>query len=88
MEERQAAGNKEKLAAAVAYYRRCYMTWKKYEAWAAKSYLSSAKIFSKSPFGEAKDKADAKLILKEMLEKDRIKDTREGQEAKALILSL
>jgi hypothetical protein len=68
----------------VAYYRRCYLTWKKYESWSAKSYLSAAKLFA----GKLNQKDAAKQLLKEMLEKDRIKDTREGTEAKALILTL
>lgn len=83
MAERQATDEKG-YAEAVAYYRRCYMTWKKYENWSAKSYLSAAKLFA----GKLNQKDAAKLLLKEMLEKDRIKDTREGTEAKALILTL
>jgi len=83
MAERQATDAKG-YNEAVAYYRRCYMTWKKYENWSAKAYLSAAKLFA-DKLGQ---KDAAKLLLKEMLEKDRIKDTREGGEAKALILSL
>lgn len=88
IEERQANGDEKKLAAAVAYYRRCYMTWKKYEVWSAKAYLGAAKIFAQAPYGKPDDKTAAKLIIKEMLEKDRIKDTREASEAKVLNLSL
>jgi TolA-binding protein len=79
MEERQ--GN---FAEAVAFYRRCYQTWKKYEFWSAKSYLGTAKILA----GKLNQKPDAKLLITEMLSKDRIKDTPEAKEAKVLMLSL
>ena len=69
---------------AIAYYRRCHMTWKKYEVWAAKSYFASAKLFAT----KLNQKDAAKVLLKEMLEKDRIKDTREAQEAKSFLLGL
>lgn len=83
MAERQATDEKG-YNEAIAYYRRCYMTWKKYEVWAAKSYFASAKLFA----NKLNQKDAAKLLLKEMLEKDRIKDTREAQEAKAFLLGL
>ena len=83
MEERQAT-DKDGYARAVAYYRRCYMTWKKYEVWAAKSYFAEAKILAT----KLEQKDGAKRLLQEMLEKDRIKDTREGVEAKAYLLGL
>ena len=83
MAERQATDEKG-YNEAIAYYRRCYMTWKKYEVWAAKSYFASAKLFAT----KLNQKDAAKLLLKEMLEKDRIKDTREAQEAKAFLLGL
>jgi hypothetical protein len=83
MAERQATDEKG-YNEAIAYYRRCYMTWKKYEVWAAKSYFASAKLFAT----KLNQKEAAKLLLREMLEKDRIKDTREAQEAKAFILGL
>jgi len=69
---------------AIAYYRRCHMTWKKYEVWAAKSYFASAKLFAT----KLNQKDAAKVLLKEMLEKERIKDTREAQEAKSFLLGL
>ena len=71
-------------ARAVAYYRRCYMTWKKYEAWAAKSYFAEAKILAT----KLDQKDGAKRLIQEMLQKDRIKDTREATEAKAFLLGL
>ena len=83
MEERQAT-DKDGYARAVAYYRRCYMTWKKYEVWAAKSYFAEAKILAT----KLDQKDGAKRLLQEMLEKERIKDTREGIEAKAYLLGL
>lgn len=83
MAERQATDEKG-YNEAIAYYRRCYMTWKKYEVWAAKSYFASAKLFAT----KLNQKDAAKLLLKEMLEKDRIKDTREAEEAKAFLLGL
>jgi tetratricopeptide (TPR) repeat protein len=83
MAERQATDEKG-YNEAIAYYRRCYMTWKKYEVWAAKSYFASAKLFA----NKLNQKDAAKLLLKEMGEKDRIKDTREAQEAKAFLLGL
>ena len=79
MEERQ--GNS---AEAVAFYRRCYQTWKKYEFWSAKAYLGTAKILA----GKLNQKPEAKLLLTEMLSKDRIKDTPEAKEAKVLMLTL
>jgi len=83
MAERQATDEKG-YNEAIAYYRRCFMTWKKYEVWAAKSYFASAKLFAT----KLNQKDAAKTLLKEMLEKDRIKDTREAQEAKAFLLGL
>ena len=83
MAERQATDEKG-YNEAIAYYRRCYMTWKKYEVWAAKSYFASAKLFA----NKLNQKDAAKALLKEMLEKDRIKDTREAAEAKAFLLGL
>ena len=83
MAERQATDEKG-YNEAIAYYRRCYMTWKKYEVWAAKSYFASAKLFAT----KLNQKDAAKTLLKEMLEKDRIKDTREAEEAKAFLLGL
>ena len=83
MAERQAT-NDMGYNEAIAYYRRCHMTWKKYEVWAAKAYLSNAKILAT----ELSQKDAAKLLLNEMLEKDRIKDTREAQEAKSFLLGL
>jgi tetratricopeptide (TPR) repeat protein len=83
MAERQATDDKG-YNEAIAYYRRCYMTWKKYEVWAAKSYFASAKLFAT----KLNQKDAAKLLLKEMLEKERIKDTREADEAKAFLLGL
>ena len=83
MAERQATDEKG-YNEAIAYYRRCFMTWKKYEVWAAKSYFASAKLFAT----KLNQKDAAKVLLKEMLEKDRIKDTREAQEAKAFLLGL
>ena len=64
----------------VAYYRRCYQTWKKYESWSAKAYLGTARMLS-DKLGQ---KPEAKLVLAEMLSKDRIKDTPEAAEAKSL----
>ena len=81
--ERQATDEKG-YNEAIAYYRRCYMTWKKYEVWAARSYLAAAKLFG----SKLNQKDAAKAILKEMLEKDRIKDTREAEQAKAYLLGL
>jgi tetratricopeptide (TPR) repeat protein len=78
------ADAKDGYARSIAYYRRCHMTWKKYEVWAAKSYFSNAKILAT----ELGQKDAAKVLLKEMLEKDRIKDTREAQEAKSFLLGL
>lgn len=83
MAERQATDEKG-YAEAIAYYRRCFMTWKKYEVWAARSYFASAKLFAT----KLNQKDAAKQLLKEMLEKDRIKDTREAEEAKAYLLGL
>jgi tetratricopeptide (TPR) repeat protein len=83
MAERQATDDKG-YNEAIAYYRRCYMTWKKYEVWAAKSYFASAKLFAT----KLNHKDAANLLLKEMLEKERIKDTREADEAKAFLLGL
>jgi len=83
MAERQAT-NDMGYNEAIAYYRRCHMTWKKYEVWAAKSYFASAKLFAT----KLNQKDAAKVLLKEMLEKDRIKDTREAQEAKSFLLGL
>jgi tetratricopeptide (TPR) repeat protein len=83
MAERQATDDKG-YNEAIAYYRRCYMTWKKYEVWAARSYFASAKLFA----NKLNQKDAAKVLLKEMLEKERIKDTREAQEAKAFLLGL
>lgn len=83
MAERQATEEKG-YNEAIAYYRRCFMTWKRYEVWAAKSYFASAKLFAT----KLNQKDAAKVLLKEMLEKDRIKDTREAQEAKAFLLGL
>jgi RNA binding exosome subunit len=60
------------------------MTWKKYEVWAAKSYFGEAKILAT----KLEQKDAAKRVLQEMLEKDRIKDTREATEAKAYLLGL
>ena len=75
MEERQG-----RAAEAVAYYRRCYQTWKKYEFWSAKAYLATARVLA-DKLGQ---KPEAKLVLAEMLSKDRIKDTPEASEAKTL----
>ncbi|MEY4379120.1 MAG: hypothetical protein RLZ85_1001, partial [Verrucomicrobiota bacterium] len=75
MEERQG-----RAAEAVAYYRRCYQTWKKYEFWSAKAYLATARVLA-DKLGQ---KPEAKLVLAEMLSKDRIKDTPEAAEAKTL----
>jgi tetratricopeptide (TPR) repeat protein len=83
MAERQATDEKG-YNEAIAYYRRCYMTWKKYEVWAARSYFAAAKLFA----NKLNQKDAAKLLLKEMGEKERIKDTREAQEAKAFLLGL
>jgi hypothetical protein len=68
----------------IAYYRRCHMTWKKYEVWAAKSYFAEAKTLAT----KLDQKDAARRLLQDMLEKDRIKDTREGVEAKAYLLGL
>jgi hypothetical protein len=62
----------------------CSSDLKKYDVWAAKSYFASAKLFGT----KLNQKDAAKALLKEMLEKDRIKDTREAQEAKAFLLGL
>lgn len=83
MAERQATDEKG-YNEAIAYYRRCYMTWKKYEVWAAKSYFGAAKLFA----NKLNQKDAAKVLLKEMGDKERIKDTREAQEAKAFLLGL
>lgn len=83
MAERQATDEKG-FNEAIAYYRRCYMTWKKYEVWAAQSYLGAAKLFG----SQLNQKDAAKVILREMLEKDRIKETRAAAEAKAYLLGL
>ena len=45
---------------------------------------ASAKLFAT----KLNQKDAAKVLLKEMLEKDRIKDTREAQEAKSFLLGL
>ena len=71
-------------AEAVAYYRRCWMAWKKYEVWSAKAYLSAAKILG-NKMGQ---KPEAKAVLLEMLSNERIKATPEANEAKELTLSL
>ena len=75
MEERQ--GNN---AEAVAYYRRTYQAWKKYELWSAKAYLGAARLFAT----KLDQKKEAKDIITEMLSKDRIKDTPEATEARIL----
>ena len=79
MEERQNRPNE-----AIAYYRRCYLAWKKYDVWAAKAYLGTAKLLANS----LNQKAEAKALIVEMLGKDRIKDTPEASEAKILSLKL
>jgi tetratricopeptide (TPR) repeat protein len=79
MEERQ--GNH---AEAVAYYRRTYQAWKKYEVWSAKAYLGAARLFAT----KLDQKKDAKEIITEMLSKDRIKDTPEAAEARILSTKL
>ncbi len=79
MEERQ--GNH---AEAVAYYRRTYQAWKKYEVWSAKAYLGAARLFAT----KLDQKKDAKEIITEMLSKDRIKDTPEANEARILSTKL
>ncbi|MFM9000176.1 MAG: tetratricopeptide repeat protein [Opitutia bacterium] len=78
IEERQG-----RLPEAVAYYRRCYQGWRRYESWSAKAYLGAAKLLVK-----LNQRPDAKVLLTEMLSKDRIKDTPEAAEAKTLSLSL
>ena len=78
MEERQGHD-----AEAVAYYRRCWMAWKKYEVWSAKAYLSAAKILG-NKMGQ---KPEAKAVLVEMLSNERIKATPEANEAKELTLN-
>jgi len=79
MEERQ--GNN---AEAVAYYRRTYQAWKKYELWSAKGYLGAARLFAT----KLDQKKEAKEIITEMLSKDRIKDTPEATEARILSTKL
>lgn len=79
IEERQ--GN---FPEAVAFYRRCYQTWKKYEFWSAKAYLGTAKILA----NKLSQKTEAKALVTEMLSKDRIKETPEAKEATILKLSL
>jgi tetratricopeptide (TPR) repeat protein len=79
MEERQGRN-----AEAVAYYRRTYQAWKKYEVWSAKAYLGAARLFAT----KLDQKKDAKDIITEMLSKDRIKDTPEAAEARALSTKL
>jgi len=79
MEERQ--GNN---AEAVAYYRRTYQAWKKYELWSAKAYLGAARLFAT----KLDQKKEAKEIITEMLSKDRIKDTPEATEARILSAKL
>jgi TolA-binding protein len=79
MEERQGRN-----AEAVAYYRRCYQTWKKFSDWSAKSYLATAKILA----NKLAQRADAKLLIQEMLSKDKIKDTPEAAEARQLLNTL
>jgi tetratricopeptide (TPR) repeat protein len=79
MEERQ--GNN---AEAVAYYRRTYQAWKKYELWSAKAYLGAARLFAT----KLDQKKEAKEIITEMLSKDRIKDTPEATEARILSTKL
>ena len=67
-------------AEAVAYYRRCYQTWKKYEFWSAKAYLATARVLAEKP-GQ---KPEAKLVLADMLSKDLIQDPPEASRAKPL----
>ncbi|MGA0132803.1 MAG: tetratricopeptide repeat protein [Opitutales bacterium] len=78
IEERQG-----RLNEAVAFYRRCYQGWRKYEGWSAKAYLGCAKMLIK-----LNQRPDAKVLLTEMLSKDRIKETPEANEARKLSLSL
>ena len=75
MEERQGRN-----AEAVAYYRRTYQAWKKYEFWSAKGYLGAARLFAT----KLDQKKEAKEIITEMLSKERIKDTPEAAEARVL----
>lgn len=90
MEERQglaaskAEDRDEYAKKAVAYYRRCYMSWKRYETWSAKAYLAAAKLLNTT----LNQKPEARLLINEMLTKDRIKDTPEAAEAKDLLLKL
>ena len=79
MEERQGHN-----AEAVAYYRRTYQAWKKYEVWSAKAYLGAARLFAT----KLDQKKEAKDIITEMLSKDRIKDTPEATEARTLSTKL
>jgi len=79
MEERQGHN-----AEAVAYYRRTYQAWKKYEVWSAKAYLGAARLFAT----KLDQKKEAKEIITEMLSKDRIKDTPEATEARILSAKL
>ena len=79
MEERQGHN-----AEAVAYYRRTYQAWKKYEVWSAKAYLGAARLFAT----KLDQKKEAKDIITEMLSKDRIKDTPEAAEARTLSTKL
>lgn len=78
IEERQG-----RLPEALAFYRRCYQGWKRYESWSAKGYLGAARMLVK-----LNQRPDAKVLLTEMLSKDRIKDTPEADEAKKLSLTL
>lgn len=78
IEERQG-----RLPEALAFYRRCYQGWKRYESWSAKAYLGAAKMLVK-----LNQRPDAKVLLTEMLSKDRIKETPEADEAKKLSLTL
>ena len=79
MEERQG-----RPAEAVAYYRRTYQAWKKYEVWSAKAYLGAARLFAT----KLDQKKEAKDLITEMLSKDRIKDTPEAAEARILSTKL
>ena len=79
MEERQGHNNE-----AVAYYRRTYQAWKKYELWSAKAYLGAARLFAT----KLDQKTEAKALITEMLTKDRIKDTPEAAEARTLSAKL
>ena len=56
MEERQGHN-----AEAVAYYRRTYQAWKKYEVWSAKAYLGAARLFAT----KLDQKKEAKDIITE-----------------------